>query len=66
VLRDGKQLKVLLYGIDTPEKGQDYGQQARDLTAAMVAGRNVDVEQKDMDRYGRIVALVKVDGQSLN
>ena len=32
----------------------------------MVAGRNVEVEQKDVDRYGRVVGLVKVDGQNLN
>lgn len=66
VLRDGKQVKIRLYGIDCPEKGQDYGQKARDLTSALVAGRNVEIEQKDTDRYGRTVGLVKVDGQSLN
>lgn len=66
VLRDGQQVKVRLYGIDCPESGQDHGPKARDLTAAFVAGRNVEVEQKDTDRYGRAVCLVKVDGQSLN
>ena len=55
VLRDGRQVKVRLYGIDSPEKGQAFGQQAQGLTAALVAGRQVDVEQKDVDRYGRIV-----------
>jgi hypothetical protein len=59
-------VKVRLYGIDTPEKGQDFGQKAKDLTSSLVAGRNVEVEQKDVDRYGRVVGLVKVDGQSLN
>ena len=43
-----------------------FGQQAQGLTAALVAGRKVDVEQKDVDRYGRIVGLVEVNGQSLN
>ena len=66
VLRDGRQVKVRLYGIDSPEKGQAFGQQAQGLTAALVAGRKVDVEQKDVDRYGRIVGLVTVDGQILN
>ncbi|WP_084312818.1 thermonuclease family protein [Desulfobulbus elongatus] len=32
----------------------------------MVAGRGVEVEQKDIDQYKRIVGLVKVDGQSLS
>ena len=66
VIRGGEQLKIRLYGIDSPEKGQDFGQKARELTAALVAGRNVDIEQMDIDRYGRIVGLVEVNGQSLN
>jgi len=66
VIRDNRQIEIRLYGIDTPEKKQDYGQQAKDLTSALVAGRNVEIEQKDTDQDGRVVGLVKVDGQSLN
>ena len=66
VLRDGRQVKIRLYGIDSPEKGQDFGLRARDLTAALVAGRNVDIEQMNIDLYGRIVGLVEVNGQSFN
>jgi endonuclease YncB( thermonuclease family) len=32
----------------------------------MVYGKTVEVETKDTDRYGRSVALISVDGQSLN
>lgn len=66
VIHNDQQVKVRLYGIDAPEHGQGFGQQAKALTAALVAGRNVDVEQKDTDQYGRMAALVKVDGQNLN
>lgn len=66
VLHEGRQVKIRLYGIDTPEKSQSFGQKAKDLTSALVAGRSIEVEQKDVDRYGRIVGLVKVDGQILN
>ncbi len=66
VMHNGKEEKIRLYGIDTPEKGQDFGQKAQDLTSSLIAGRIVEVEQKDVDRYGRVVGLVKVDGQSLN
>lgn len=66
VLHNGQQKEIRLYGIDCPEKGQSYGEQAKALTATLVAGRNIEVEQKDIDRYGRVVGLVKVDGQNLS
>jgi endonuclease YncB( thermonuclease family) len=66
VLHDNHKKEIRLYGIDCPEKGQSHGEQAKALTTALVSGRNVDVEQKDIDRYDRVVGLVKVDGQSLS
>jgi len=66
VLHDGRQERVRLYGIDSPEKAQDFGQKARDVAASMVAGRTVEVKEMDTDRYDRTVGLVTVDGQALN
>jgi len=66
VLHNDQKKEIRLYGIDCPEKGQSHGDQAKTLTTALVAGRNVNVEQKDIDRYGRVVGLVKVDGQNLS
>lgn len=62
-----QQVKVRLYGIDCPEKGQAFGQKARHFTAERVAGRNVQVSVLDTDRYGRAVGVVKTeDGGILN
>jgi endonuclease YncB( thermonuclease family) len=66
VLHEGKGEKIRLYGIDTPEKGQAFGKKAKQFTSRMVYGKNVEVEAKDTDRYGRTVSLISVDGQSLN
>ena len=66
VLHEGKGEKIRLYGIDTPEKGQAFGNKAKQSTSQMVYGKTVEVENKDIDRYGRTVALIYVDGQSLN
>lgn len=66
VINNGHQEKIRLYGIDAPEKNQEYGQKAREITSTLIAGRNIDVEAKEKDRYGRTVGLVNVDGQSLN
>jgi len=62
VLHNDQHQEIRLYGIDCPEKGQSHGQQAKALTSALVTGWNVEVEQKDIDRYDRVVGLVKVDG----
>ena len=59
VLHDGKQTKIRLYGIDTPEKRQAFGNKAKQFTADRVFGKTVKVVPIDMDRYGRTVALIQ-------
>jgi len=66
VLREGKQISIRLYGIDTPEKRQAYGNRAKKFTNALVRGKRVDIDPISIDRYGRIVAMVHVHGKSLN
>lgn len=57
-----EQVKVRLYGIDAPEKGQAFGQLAKRALSALVAGADVDVQQIDSDRYGRTVAILSGPG----
>jgi len=52
--------KILLSGIDAPERGQPYGSASRDHLAALVAGKEVRVEASKQDRYGRTVGKVWV------
>jgi micrococcal nuclease len=66
VLRDGKKVKVRLYGIDTPERKQWYGQNAKTFTSSQVMGKTVDVQEIDVDRYGRVVGIVSVGNLALN
>ncbi|UCG11532.1 MAG: thermonuclease family protein [Deltaproteobacteria bacterium] len=66
VLRDQEHVKIRLYGIDAPEKGQAYGKKAKQFTSKMVFGKVVEVEVMDHDRYGQTVALVAVNKQILN
>ena len=62
----GQQVKVRLYGIDTPEKKQAFGQAAKKYTANMIAGKVVEIEEVDKDRYGRIVGIVMIGGKNVN
>lgn len=47
VMRDGKGVRIRLYGIDTPEKGQAFGQKATEVAKSMVAGRKVFVDSTE-------------------
>lgn len=66
VLQDRTQYKIRLYGIDTPEKGQDFGNRAKQFTSGMVFSKQVQVVQKDKDRYGRVVGMVYVGNTCVN
>ena len=52
VLREGKAVKVRLYGIDTPERKQAFGTRARQYTSELAFGQVVTIAVKDQDRYG--------------
>lgn len=62
VLHEGTQVRIRLYGIDTPEKRQAFGSKAKQFTADRVFGKSVTVIPMDTDGYGRTVALI----QSIN
>jgi endonuclease YncB( thermonuclease family) len=67
VLREGKAVKVRLYGIDAPEKAQAFGTRARQFTAALVFQKDVTIVVHAIDRYGRIVGDVLLpDGRNLS
>jgi len=66
VKRGREIIEIRLYGIDCPEWGQDYGNRAKRYTKAKMYKRTVNVEPRDVDRYGRIVALVSSAGRLVN
>jgi micrococcal nuclease len=67
VLHNGRAEVVRLHGIDAPEKGQPFGERAKQFTASLAFGQTVVVQVRDRDRYRRTVAdVVLPDGRSLN
>lgn len=57
------QHKIRLAGIDAPEKGQDFGNRAKQNLSAFVFGNDVTVIGSKIDRYGRRVGKVIVNGR---
>ena len=66
VLNGKEQTKVRLYGIDAPEKKQDYGQRSKQFLASLIAGQIVEVEPKGKDRYKRTLGIIHYKGQDIN
>lgn len=61
-----REARVRLHGIDCPEKGQPFGDEARDFTRARALDRDVTLEVVDADRYGRLLAKVHAGDVDLN
>jgi micrococcal nuclease len=67
VMHDGRAERIRLSGIDCPEKGQPFGNRAKQFTSSLTFAKQVTVLQKDRDRYGRTVAdVILPDGSLLN
>lgn len=67
VLREGREVKIRLHGIDAPESAQAFGSAAKQFASEHVFGKTVTVRVMDMDRYGRLVGVVTAGtGTSLN
>jgi len=63
VLNDtNEQIKIRLNGIDCPEKGQAYGNKAKNFTKDLVAGQPVIIQAYGQDRYGRTIGDVILYG----
>jgi micrococcal nuclease len=68
VLVDGhKQVKVRLHGVDCPERGQPFGNRAKQFTSEMCFGKSVTVQVSDTDRFGRAIGEVTTaNGTNVN
>lgn len=59
-------LEIRLYGVDCPEYGQAFFQEAKSFTRKNVLGKRVTIAPMAEDAYGRTVALVARGEHVLN
>ena len=60
------QHKIRLAGIDSPEKNQPFGQVCKQSLSGLAYDHSAQIDWKKMDRYGRIIGKVLVDGRDVN
>jgi endonuclease YncB( thermonuclease family) len=61
----GKRSTIRIWGIDAPELGQTWGQEAKDTLSGMIDGKEVSIEGVGIDKYGRRIGRVTVDGMDV-
>ena len=61
-----EQIKIRLYGIDCPEKGQPFGNAAKKYLSLLISTKEVQVIDKGLDRYGRTIGMTIVSGTKVN
>ena len=67
VLHHQRAERIRLSGIDCPEKGQAYGQKAKDAVADLAFRKEVTLQTHGLDKYGRTLADVLLpDGTNVN
>jgi micrococcal nuclease len=59
-------IRIRLEGIDCPEYRQPYSARARQFTAELVHRKDVTVDGRGQDQYGRLLARVRVAGVEVN
>lgn len=60
-----QQVRVRISAIDAPEKGQPYGQRARQALAELCFQQQAAIAVRTRDRYGRVVADVQCQGKDV-
>lgn len=66
VSHNGRSNSIRLYGIDSPEWQQPYSRKARFYLEKLLLGNDVLLEELYIDKFGRSVALVYYQGNSVN
>lgn len=64
--KNGRKIKIRLFGIDAPELAQPYGETSRRHLIKLIKDKKISYKTEYKDTYGRTVAELFADNQSLN
>jgi micrococcal nuclease len=59
-------LHIRLFGINTPEKGEKYYQEAKEFLEDLVLNKKVSVKLFGKDKYSRELGILFLDGKNIN
>ena len=61
-----QRVKVRMYGIDAPERGQGYSNASKKYLSSLLMHKRVTVQIMDVDQYRRVVGLVMLGEVNVN
>ena len=64
--KTNKKVKVRLFGIDAPEKTQEYGLESKEYLMSLIKDKVIIVKGKTYDKYGRLLGTIYIDGMNVN
>jgi len=66
LLAGNQQLKIRLAQIDAPENSQAFGQRSKQSLSELVFNKTIHVKKETIDKYGRTVGTLFIDGFDVN
>ncbi|MBI1768984.1 MAG: thermonuclease family protein [Bacteroidetes bacterium] len=60
---DNESYKIMLYGIDSPELGQEFGDKAQRFLQKIILDRKVNVKIQGKDRWGNRLGIILIEGK---
>jgi micrococcal nuclease len=66
MMQGGKKIRVRMFGIDAPERKQDYYQKSKETLSSLIFQKRVRLKSKGRDRYRRELAEVYVGEKWIN
>ena len=59
---EGERHKILLYGIDSPDSGQNFSDHAKTLLSKLVLNRDITLVMRGKDRWGNRIGEIQIAG----
>ncbi len=59
---DSESYKIMLFGIDSPELGQEFGEKAKKFLEKIILNKEVNVSIQGKDRWGNRLGIVLIEG----
>ena len=60
------QHRIRLLGIDAPESSQAFGQKSKQYLSSLIFNKNISIDYKEKDKYGRILGTIYLEGENIN